>query len=81
MLVDAVMHMYTHDHLWPTMADLAQLLGSRCNIIASKSGGNPFDESVSCPWATLAERFQQHPIPMACQAVTVELRGEADVSD
>jgi len=78
-LTDAVMHMYTHDKLWPEMSDLAASLGSKCNIIDADSGGNCFDEAASTPWARLAEKFPSFPIPMACQSCTVELRGEADV--
>jgi hypothetical protein len=32
---DAVMHMYTHDKLWPALSDLAIALGSECNILDS----------------------------------------------
>eukprot|EP01038_Epipyxis_sp_PR26KG_P012539 gene12539-16817_t len=78
---DAVMHMYTHTRLWPHMSDLAEEIQSRCHLLAPWSGGNPFDESCSCPWAEFADVFAAHPIPMACQAVTVELRGESEVND
>ena len=77
----AVMHMYTHDRLWPVVADLAAELGSECHLLAPAAGGDPFDEACSCPWAALADHFPSFPIPMACQAVTVELRGESDVYD
>src|SRR5690606_7542163 len=33
------------------------------------------------PWTRLAERFPDYPIPPACLAGTVELRGRADVDD
>ena len=76
---DAVMHMYTHDRLWPQMADLAAEMQSQCTLLAGASGGNPFDEAYSCPWAVLADKFPEFPIPMACQSATLELRGELDV--
>ena len=44
------------------------------------TGGNPFDDACSCPWGLLGDQFPSHPIPMACQSATVELRGESDVS-
>lgn len=78
---DAIMHMYTHDRLWPELSDLANELGSRCNILAPNSGGNCFDEACSCPWAEFAIAFPTKNIPMACQSATVELRGLSDVSD
>ncbi len=77
---DAVMHMYTHDKLWPEMSDLAAALGSKCQIIDADSGGNCFDEACSSPWDKLSAQFPGFPIPMACQSTTVELRGEYDVS-
>lgn len=76
---DAIMHMYTHDRLWPQMQDLSRHIRSKCNLIAPESGGNPFDEACSCPWATLMDRFVEYPVEMACQSVTIELRGEAEV--
>lgn len=77
---DAVMHMYTHERLWPQMQDLAAEIQSECTLLAGASGGNPFDEAFSCPWAFLADKFPEFPIPMACQSATLELRGELDVS-
>ena len=94
---DAIVHMYTHDRLWPTLHDLAAgkkylplssplkcprlplEMGSHCHLLAPKAGGNPFDEACSCPWAELADVFSNHPIPMACESCTIELRGESDV--
>jgi uncharacterized protein len=77
---DAVMHMYTHTKLWPRLSDLCEEIGSKCQIVDSNSGGNCFDEANCNLWSNLAERFPTYPIPMACEATTVELRGEADVS-
>jgi len=78
---EALMHMYTHTKLWPQMADLAAEIQSECHLTASTSGGHPFDEVASHVWSALQDRFPRCPIPMACQSVTVELRGESDVSD
>jgi predicted deacylase len=45
------------------------------------SGDDPFDESCSRHWWELAQHFGAHyPIPLSCQSVTVELRGEADLN-
>lgn len=79
--VDAVMHMYTHDRLWPKLSDLAAEIGSECHLLAASSGGNPFDEVMSCPWAALQDEFPDCDIPMACESTTIELRGELDVSE
>lgn len=77
--LDAVMHMYTHDRLWPQLSDLCAFLGSECNIIDGGTGGNCFDEACSTPWAYIADKYPGYAIPMACQSTTVELRGEYDV--
>jgi len=78
---DAVLHMYTHTQLWPKLADLAAEIHSHCQLTASTSGGNPFDEVNSCPWAALQAKFPTFAIPMACESATIELRGESDVYD
>lgn len=77
---DAVLHMYTSDRLWPQISDLAAELKTECNLLAPANGFDSFDEACSCPWAYLADKFPSYPIPMGCEAVTVELRGESDVS-
>jgi len=79
---EAVMHLYTGDALWPDAADVAAELGCRAVLLARESGGHPFDEACSAPWWLLAERLgDSTPIPSACLAATVELRGKADVDD
>lgn len=78
---EAILHTYTHTRTWPHMNDLAFELGSNCTMLAEDSGGNCFDESNSCPWSAVADAFPSFPIPMQCQSVTVELRGERDVTD
>jgi predicted deacylase len=77
--VDAVMHLYTHDRLWPQIADLAAELTAQCTLLAAYSGGEPCDEACSALWAAIADAYPEYAIPMACEAVTVELRGETDV--
>lgn len=76
---EAILHMYTHDKLWPKLSDLAEELGSRCQLLDSNSGGNCFDEANCNLWSNLADKFPSFPIPMACEATTIELRGESDV--
>ncbi|WP_029008182.1 succinylglutamate desuccinylase/aspartoacylase family protein [Azospirillum halopraeferens] len=80
--MEAVVHLYTGDALWPDAADLAAELGAEAVLLARDSGGGPFDEACSSPWWTLAERLaDEGPVPPACLAATVELRGKADVDD
>jgi predicted deacylase len=77
----ACLYMFTHDRLWPQMADLAASLGTSCNLLASDSGGNAFDESYSDTWSKLIARFPQFPVEVGSHAVTIELRGSDDVYD
>jgi len=77
----AVMHLYTETSVWPQVEPLARLLGCEAALLAEVSGDHPFDEACSTIWPRLAEHFGgATPIPSACVAVTVELRGEADVA-
>lgn len=77
----ALMHLFLIPAHWPQAADLAADLHCRAVLLAEDSGGSSFDETFSTPWTRLAARFPQHPIPAACLAGTVELRGRADVDD
>jgi len=75
-----VVHLYALTPLVDRCRPLAALLGAQALLLAEESGGHPFDEACSQPWLQLQRAFQGHPIPLACCAVTVELRGDADVS-
>lgn len=75
---DALVHVYMGTPLWPEARDLSAQVGAQATLLASNSGGNPFDEACSRIWWDLAERFPDVPIPAACLSATVELRGIAD---
>ena len=78
---ESLLHLYTGMALWPQAEPLARLTGARASLLAVESGDNPFDEACSQTWWQLAAHFRgRHPIPMGCLSVTLELRGEADVS-
>jgi predicted deacylase len=77
---EAVLHLYTSPVCWPALQPLARCLGVQAVLLAERSGGDPFDEACSMLWPALAQRLgPELPLPQACVAVTVELRGEADV--
>ncbi|MGL4234368.1 MAG: succinylglutamate desuccinylase/aspartoacylase family protein, partial [Casimicrobium sp.] len=78
---ESVSHVYTATSLATRCAPLAALLGAEALLTAEVSGDNPFDEAVSRPWAELARMYPDYPIPQASFSATIELRGEADVSD
>ena len=77
----AVMHLYSGTPLLAASLPLAARLGVQALLVCSASGDNPFDENCSRHWWELAQHFgSQIPIPNACLSVTVELRGETEVS-
>jgi len=77
---EGLLHVYAGTPLAERAAPLAALLGARALLLSSASGGAPFDEACSRLWWDLAAHFgPELPIPPACAAVTVELRGEMDV--
>jgi predicted deacylase len=76
---EALLHAYTLGGLGEPLAPLARLLGVRALLLADDSGDQPFDEACSRPWLRLAAEMPGHPVPLACAAATVELRGEQDV--
>jgi predicted deacylase len=76
----ALMHVYLGTPLWPDAKDLSAQLGAEVTLLAADSGVTPYDEACSRIWWQLAKKFPDHPIPSACLAATVELRGMADVS-
>ena len=78
---DALMHLYLLAVHWPAGRALAAELGCHAVLLADDSGGGSFDESFGTLWTRLAARFPDRPIPPSCLAATVELRGQADVSD
>ncbi len=74
----ALLHVYMGTALWSNGADLSAQLGSPVTLLADDSGDGPFDEANSKLWWELAAKFADFPIPPACLAATVELRGLAD---
>ncbi|MBL0713128.1 MAG: succinylglutamate desuccinylase/aspartoacylase family protein, partial [Desulfosarcina sp.] len=76
----ALLHIYIGESLWPAAADLSARMGADVTLLADDSGVTPFDEACGRIWWRLAERFPEHPVPPACLAATVELRGMADLA-
>ena len=77
---ESLMHVYLGTPLWPEAKDLSAQMGAEVTLLAEDSGVTAYDEACSRFWWQLAERFPNHPIPPACLAATVELRGLADVT-
>jgi predicted deacylase len=78
---EALMHLYLGTPLWPEAADLSAQIGRRATLLATDSGGMPFDEAMGGPWWTVAERFPERVVPPASLSATVELRGRSDVDE
>lgn len=77
---EAVLHLYAAPASWPAVEPLARLLGCEVCLLADDGGDQPFEESCATPWQQLAEHAgPDRPLPAGCIAVTVELRGMADI--
>ena len=76
----SIVHVYLGTSLWPGAADLSAQMGAEVTLLADDSGVTPFDEACSRIWWQLAKRFPGYPIPPACLAATIELRGMSDVT-
>lgn len=78
---EAAIHIYAGTPLAQAAMPLSSYLGSRALLLALEAGEEPFDEACSRLWWDLPAHFgPAFPIPPACMAVTVELRGEMDVN-
>ena len=77
---DAVMHLYALTPHAGMAEELGAALGAQAILLATESGGSPFDEACTRPWYVLQQELPNVPVPLACFAATIELRGEADTS-
>lgn len=71
---EALPYVYLHAGFWPPARDLAACLGAEVAILWRDGGGGAFEDAVVQSWndaGTMAGRL----------CATVELRGQADVSD
>ncbi len=78
---EALLHLYTLPQHWEEIGALAAELDAKVVLLDEGGAGAAFDESNSRPWLMLQRAYPDHPIPLACFATTVELRGRADVED
>ncbi|TDY20453.1 putative deacylase [Paraburkholderia sp. BL6665CI2N2] len=79
--LEAAMHLYTSEAAWPQFEPLSRYLGAQASLLATNSGGESFDETHSLLWWTLQQELPaDKPVPHGAIAVTVECRGQRDVS-
>ncbi len=79
---EALLHIYASQWQRDDAITLSAEMGAAVLLLEQEPGGNPFDEACAGPWWKLREALAtEGPIPLACFATTVELRGQADVHD
>ena len=79
---EALLHLYASRWQRDDAIELGADLGAMAILLEEEPGGNPFDEACAGPWWKLrAALAAEGPVPLACFATTVELRGQADVND
>ncbi|WP_323120240.1 succinylglutamate desuccinylase/aspartoacylase family protein [Burkholderia alba] len=79
--LEAVMHVYTSETAWPAIEPLARYLGAQASLLANDSGGHAFDDAHHLLWSALRRRLPAgKPVPDGALAVTVECRGQRDVT-
>ena len=79
---EALLHLYGSRWQRDEAVELGADLGAAAILLEEEPGGNPFDEACAGPWWKLrAALAGEGPVPLACFANTVELRGQADVRD
>lgn len=79
---EALLHLYASCWQRDEVVELGAELGAPVILLEEDPGGQPFDGACASPWWQLrAALADEGPIPLACFATTVELRGQADVRD
>lgn len=79
---EALLHLYAAQQQREEAMELGAELGAAAVLLEQEAGGNPFDEACAGPWWKLREALaMEGSMPLACFATTVELRGQADVTD
>lgn len=76
---EAALHLYVHTEQLEMASALAGYLGASATLHMPEQGGQSFDDACTRQWWQLKQQFDGTPIPFACFAATVELRGQADV--
>ncbi len=79
--LEACMHLYASSAQWDQVEPLARYIGAEASLLATDSGGASFDETHSLFWSRLRGAVSEAtPVADGCVAVTIECRGQRDVS-
>lgn len=79
---ESLMHLYSSVRHRDLIHELACDIAAPVILLEADPGGGPFDEANAGVWWKVREKAgDDYPIPAACFAVTVELRGRNDVYD
>ena len=78
---EGITYLYCNGAGWPGAHDLSAQVQSHATLIATGGGGGSFDESFDLPWVRIKEAYPEAPLDHGCLSVTMEYRGQADVSD
>ena len=79
---EALLHLYASQQQCAEAAELGAELGAAAILLEEEPGGRPFDQACAGPWRAVRDALAgEGPMPLACFATTVELRGQADVND
>lgn len=80
---EAIVHAYTYGSTWPEVSDLCTQIG--CEAVLLEDGTENAGTSTDLftrTWEVLRKELgHRFPIPTGCHSVTLELRGQGDVSD
>ncbi|MBW1676091.1 MAG: succinylglutamate desuccinylase/aspartoacylase family protein [Deltaproteobacteria bacterium] len=77
----SLLHCYTHPCHKGLADELGAQLGAEAILLGADREAYSFDDTLNLFWVDLAERFPDKPLPPACFAATIELRGRIDVVD
>ncbi len=77
----ALIHIYSAPHCNQQMRNLSAWIGAAAIMTANDSGGGSFDEAVPLLWTKAGKKYPDLPIPVPAVACTLELRGQADISN
>jgi predicted deacylase len=79
---EALLHLYAPTYHRETALALGAEMGAQAILLETDPSEGAFDAANAAPWWQLAQKTaDKNPVPLACFATTVELRGQTEVDD